>query len=41
MQLNTNAHTYMYLPNGHVTNGDLFASLVGQDKLSDGHFVKL
>ncbi len=30
-QLNTNTHTYMYLPYGHVTNGDLSAALVGED----------
>ncbi len=30
-QLNTNTHTYMYLPYGHVTNGDLSATLVGED----------
>ncbi len=31
-QLNTNAHTYMCLPYGHVTNGDLSAALVGEDR---------
>ncbi len=30
-QLNTSTHTYMYLPYGHVTNGDLSATPVGED----------
>ncbi len=29
--LNTNTHTYMYLPYGHVTNGDLSAALERED----------
>ncbi len=31
-QLNTNTHTYMYFPYGHVTDDDLSAALVGEDR---------
>ncbi len=40
-QLNTNTHTYMYLPYGHVTNGD-FPPLLWENmgELSDGCFIQ-